>query len=543
MEQMKTLTFPNGETFEITDAKAREEKMERCVLKLVNSSGTFKMTDINNTQLTYVQTLALVKDLSKYVVVLYGNSKLRPQYASDSEIIFIGLDRASTKAKVLRSVFTATRLSYESFELVEGSTLEDYYAKPEIDSKLSNKVNYNADGTVAQKDGKKLATEDYVNTHSGSEGCTVDLSDVVHLTRTIELHLGNELFGDNMVAEFPEGWTYSDYGVTHPANNTNVLKLNPPMTAGKKYLVTITTSAAVTNGFCVYMEGEYPVNVYAGSNVSPVVLVANDSGKVCISNDTRSTSNPAYTITGISVKEVLESGGTDYRISRQNVDTHGLPQNGVGFWNVAIGVDNLQKSITGSRNVSIGEHSMEELIHGARNIGVGTYTMQKLVNGEDNVAIGADALQFNTACYNNVAIGRSALENNNAEYNMAIGAYAMQSNRTGVRNCAVGADALRESTGNDNVGIGRNAGRRSNECNTCIGAMAGYFNKGKRNVAIGYQAKVGTAQNEYFDCIVIGANAGATGSQQIVIGSAAQHSLQIMGKTINFNADGSVTWS
>lgn len=109
--------------------------MERVPIKLVKNGSTFKITDWNNANLPFNTLKNTLKDVTKYVVMVYGNSKLRPQYVSDSEIIFIGLTEDSTGAKILiedstvvkilRVVYTPSRCSYTATELVKSDMLED----------------------------------------------------------------------------------------------------------------------------------------------------------------------------------------------------------------------------------------------------------------------------------------------------------------------------------------------------------------------------------------------------------------------------------
>lgn len=111
------------------DEELRElvsEKMKRVVVRLVNENGAFSVKDYQTgTALTFDALKALISDVSNYVVCVYGNSKLRPQYVSTSEMMFIGLDRASEEAKVLRLLVTPTRVSYETFSLASKSEIDD----------------------------------------------------------------------------------------------------------------------------------------------------------------------------------------------------------------------------------------------------------------------------------------------------------------------------------------------------------------------------------------------------------------------------------
>lgn len=94
-------------------------KMERYVIRLVkNSDNTYKLTSLDDNDLTFNEVYQITRKLNEYVVMIYGNSKLRPQYVSTNEMMFIGIDR-STETKVLRVIFTPTRLTYETFRLAK----------------------------------------------------------------------------------------------------------------------------------------------------------------------------------------------------------------------------------------------------------------------------------------------------------------------------------------------------------------------------------------------------------------------------------------
>lgn len=98
-------------------------KMERFVMRLVkNADNTYKITSLDDSDMTFNEVYSITRDLSEYVVIIYGSSKLRPQYVSVNEMTFIGLDR-STDTKVLRILYTPTRLTYETFKLAEYADL------------------------------------------------------------------------------------------------------------------------------------------------------------------------------------------------------------------------------------------------------------------------------------------------------------------------------------------------------------------------------------------------------------------------------------
>lgn len=138
----------DGTTYDTAGNAVREQldqKMERYVIKLVKTGDSFKLTDYDGNDLTFSDVYDVTHQIKEYVVVLYGNSKLRPQYVSTNEIMFTGLDR-STDAKVLRIILTPTRLSYDTFVLAEASDLtalrSDISRLSESITEISEVTNY-----------------------------------------------------------------------------------------------------------------------------------------------------------------------------------------------------------------------------------------------------------------------------------------------------------------------------------------------------------------------------------------------------------------
>lgn len=127
-------------------------KMSRYIVRLVQNGSTYTVQDYNTNQtLSFDQLKSAISDTSNYVVCVYGNSKLRPQYVSSGEMMFIGLDRASAEAKILRLIVTPSRVSYETFALAGKG---DYYSKAEIDQKFAEGEGgtYNLDSDIATRE-------------------------------------------------------------------------------------------------------------------------------------------------------------------------------------------------------------------------------------------------------------------------------------------------------------------------------------------------------------------------------------------------------
>lgn len=107
------------------------KRMKRYIVRLVKTGDNYVVQDYyTQAALSFDELKAAISDTSNYVVCVYGNSKLRPQYVSTSEMMFIGLDRASADAKVLRLLVTPTRTAYEVFSLASASDVSGKYTLP-----------------------------------------------------------------------------------------------------------------------------------------------------------------------------------------------------------------------------------------------------------------------------------------------------------------------------------------------------------------------------------------------------------------------------
>lgn len=99
---------------------ALSNKLQRVVLYLSKEVGSdYALRDKDGEDVTFTDLYNLVKDESNYVVVLMGNSKLRPQYVSTSEIHCDGEDRDSQGTIFLRMVMTSSVLYYTSSRLAD----------------------------------------------------------------------------------------------------------------------------------------------------------------------------------------------------------------------------------------------------------------------------------------------------------------------------------------------------------------------------------------------------------------------------------------
>ncbi len=230
------------------------------------------------------------------------------------------------------------------------------------------------------------------------------------------------------------------------------------------------------------------------------------------------------------------------------------------------GVEALSKMLIEENCFPIGYTLINEALN---NIAIGKNAMKNATtdNGAYNVAIGDNSLVNNTGDGTddtgnyNVAIGYAAMKNNTTgNHNTAVGFQALTTNTTGVGVIALGEDAcFNNTTGNGNTGVGRYSMflTTTGSNNTAIGLQSLYSNiSGENNVAVGRRAGTdhtgdnSTFIGNYSNCnaglnnvICIGANTYAKEDNQMILGNNAITSVKIAGKTINFNADGSVTWS
>lgn len=352
------------------------------------------------------------------------------------------------------------------------------------------------------------------------------------------------------------GWSGSlSDGFTHTSGSTDELMFDVSTDTNGVYIVTFDCATATSwkeSDILVSIGNSPKVDCYNGTTAMIVGFIA-DGGKLKFTPAT--TIN--CTISNIKLFKVLDEG-TELTQEIENFDAGQMEFCVTGFWNIAIGDDNLRKNENGSRNISLGHGSMIRFISGTRNICIGTFSMPFVTEGDRNIAIGADSLYGVTSlssskAYDNIAIGKRAMQNgSDIEKNVAIGSGSMASNT---------------DTANANVAIGYRAGYYASSGNTHVGYNSGYFTKGKQNVSLGYNAgsdvyntgdynvcigaNSGTKSSEssasntvaISDSIAIGHNAKATKSNQMILGSSDITEVVFCGnKKISFNSDGTVTW-
>lgn len=204
------------------------------------------------------------------------------------------------------------------------------------------------------------------------------------------------------------------------------------------------------------------------------------------------------------------------------------------YSNTAVGYE-AQKSVTvGSYNTAVGNRAQTALTEGMYNIAVGNVSQQRLTTGCWNVAIGIETQNWLTTGCNNVSIGRRAHESvTTGMGNVAVGAQSGFLNRT---------SAYKTTTGNRQTTIGFNTSQSKvhnvQQCNDLV-AVGAYAKAGEKAIAVGAES---VADGE--KSIAIGYGATALGAGDIVIGTVDNTgNIIIAGRKINFNDDGTVTWT
>lgn len=334
-----------------------------------------------------------------------------------------------------------------------------------------------------------------------------------------------------------DGWSGDIQALTHASGTTSIAEFQQATESGKKYLLTMTANkSSFSENYAEVAIGDTPYcDLYNGTSQFIVGFIS-DGGHLKIKVD----KTLAITFTNIALYEISTEANyssiieftTNSVISIDSNDT----DNVTGWWNVAIGVDNSTqgKNVNGSRNIAIGKNSQSKLVGGSRNIAIGTFSMWSVSQGDRNIAIGADSMYVNSnntcTANDNIAIGKASLK-----------AGSNLNNNTAIGNSAMGSCS---ETATGNVSIGAAAGRYAANYNVNLGMRAGYFNSGSNNVAIGYSAGPASSQQTLSNTIAIGYNAVVTKQKQMVLGNPNYiNEVVIAGKKINFNEDGTVTWT
>jgi hypothetical protein len=197
-------------------------------------------------------------------------------------------------------------------------------------------------------------------------------------------------------------------------------------------------------------------------------------------------------------------------------------------------------SVAGTDNLFVGEGAGAAITTGSANAFAGRSAGLITTSGSNNSLFGRSAGQSNTTGFDNSFFGRSAgllntTGNNNSffgrstgqantigTFNSFFGSLTGDSNTSGNNNTFVGSAAGSANTsGNSNTFVGLQAGEGSTtgDHNSFFGVNAGNTNTiGSSNTYIGYNAKGAASVT---NSTAIGANAFASGSNQVVLGTAS----------------------
>ncbi|WP_231080813.1 hypothetical protein, partial [Streptococcus parauberis] len=199
----------------------------------------------------------------------------------------------------------------------------------------------------------------------------------------------------------------------------------------------------------------------------------------------------------------------------------------------------------GKRNTALGMRTHENLDTGYDNTAVGYQAQMNMTNGLGNTAVGNKVQRNVTTGVYNTGVGWNAQANiTTGNWNTALGLEAQLALTTGVNNVSVGrrsSDIM--TTGSHNVHIGAHSGfypkaTIDSEGQVFVGQQTSQLTDGRQDRAIA----IGQFAHADQDAIAIGAGVDAQ-ANRIVIGSNKHESVKIAGKIINFNSDGTVTWS
>ena len=189
-----------------------------------------------------------------------------------------------------------------------------------------------------------------------------------------------------------------------------------------------------------------------------------------------------------------------------------------------------QWSLTGNAGTDpainfIGTTDTQALVFKTNSIQAGSIDYKKY-----NASFGYQALYFFSSGTFNAAFGHQAMAfNTTGVQNTSVGSWALRDNTTGSANIAVGYGALVNSeTGHGNTAIG--AVSLSNTVTTNFNSSLGSFtllncdNGADYNTSVGVAADFSTLAN-YTNSTMLGANAKATASNQVRIGSTSVTSI------------------
>lgn len=323
---------------------------------------------------------------------------------------------------------------------------------------------------------------------------------------------------------------------------------------GENLVKTKTIYEFTTSNFLSLMGGTMEGEIKTGDFVGPEKSVLGDG------LDVIETSNPANPATHYGCGYIKQDDDEDSSIKyeyhfpkksgtlalkddiEQEIETRFIKED--AYHNVFVGTTTFNGTISSntiSYNVALGDLALAKLEHttgdDARyNTAIGSYALKENTTGNHNTAVGFQCMSANKTGMYNTALGEDALLSSvDGGFNVALGCRAMQNFTTGNYNIAIGTNAMYYGanipTGTNNIAIGPSA----------FAAVT----TGSYNVIVGGYSRPSSSTDTY--SIVIGNSLQGTKNHQCIIGGSAVETicLYIGGKKreLQFNADGSVTWT
>jgi len=299
----------------------------------------------------------------------------------------------------------------------------------------------------------------------------------------------------------------------------------------------LNSSSEKTNGLIISQAGANPIRFFTNGSEKVRITPAGFVG-IGIPTPTKILDvNGDILVNGLIVGRGGGNNYTNVAVGLLALDAHNSGQQG---HNVAIGFCAARRVTTGQENMALGFGALEYNLIGSHNHAIGNGTLLYQTT-DDSVGNGFLALA-GVDGVNNTAMGTvagwgggngfpSAPPVGIGEGNTAIGAGAISDLTDGNYNTAVGTAALAALTnGSENIGIGFGAAGQGAASfgNIAIGSRAMYSSVlGDRNTVIGHFA----AATDFSECVVLGAFAGATGSNQFVVGSTTANAGSIVTET------------
>lgn len=199
--------------------------------------------------------------------------------------------------------------------------------------------------------------------------------------------------------------------------------------------------------------------------------------------------------------------------------------NNTGYYNVAVGYNNLHHNTTGNYNLAIGYISL-----------------YSNTSGHHNSAIGGNTLYYNTSGIQNMAVGYgSCYSNTQGNRNIAIGYGSLYFNQEGHDNTIIGSRAggIEGEAVNDisrNTIIGSHSGSKITGCsnNTFIGYKAGYNQTTNSNLLIIDNQDRESVAAEITNSLIYGVMAATPASQSLRLNLGTF----ILGNPTHSDADG-----